>query len=149
MNYSYPQILVTEVPGEITLGISVSGCQLGCKGCHSTETWNSNFGEVLNIEIIDALIKKNKGITCVLFYGGEWDDNLIDMLKHIKSKGLKTALYSGLDFTIDYLVKYLDYYKIGPYIEKLGGLSSKITNQLLFKVEGNALINITEVLQKG
>jgi anaerobic ribonucleoside-triphosphate reductase activating protein len=77
MRFSYPQIYLQEVPGEISLGISISGCQINCKGCHSKETWNPTFGTELNIQTIDDLITKNKRISCILFYGGEWDRDII------------------------------------------------------------------------
>lgn len=137
MKFSYPQIYLQEIPGEISLGISISGCNINCKGCHSKETWDKNFGEELTIDKIDSLLKKNKYVTCFLFYGGEWDKDLLMFLNYIKSKGLKTALYSGvkeLDFN---LIEYLDYYKIGPYIEELGGLSSVNTNQRLYKIDSD------------
>ena len=44
MFYSYPQEVLQEVPGEISLALSISGCPLRCKGCHSTETYKTDFG---------------------------------------------------------------------------------------------------------
>lgn len=150
MKFSYPQIYLQEVPGEISLGISISGCSLKCKGCHSIETWNTNFGEELTLPILDALVKKYKHITCVLFYGGEWDSNIKEYLKYIQEQNLKTALYSGENSIREELLQYLDYYKIGPYIQELGGLSSKISNQKLYRIQNksNELIDITYMLQK-
>lgn len=152
MNYSYPQVVFKEVPDEISLAISITGCPLTCKGCHSEETKNINFGEKLNIETIDKLINKNKGISCFLFYGGEWEyENLIKYLIYIKKTyNLKTALYTGLvlkkiDKTI---LNYLDYLKVGPYKEKKGDLSSKNTNQKMYLIEnGKISTNITYKFQ--
>ena len=77
----------------------------------------------------------NKHISCVLFYGGEWNiKELTKMLVYVK--GLKTALYTGreLDYFEDNLLNYLNYIKVGRYIEKLGGLKSPETNQRIIKL---------------
>lgn len=132
MNFSYPQIVLQEVPGEISLALSISGCTLNCKGCHSPETFDLNFGEKLDFDKLDLLIKKYKHISCVLFYGGEWlIEELSSYLKYIKSKGLKTCLYTGRDLSYfdKKFLKDLDYIKVGRYIEKLGNLNSNDTNQ--------------------
>ena len=45
-------------------------------------------------------------------------------------------------------MKYFDYVKVGPYVERFGGLDKKTTNQRLYKVKHimglSRLINITE-----
>ena len=74
-----------EVPGEISLALSISGCPLRCKGCHSTETYKTNFGTELTDTELDRLLEKHKHISCVLFYGGEWEISTL-------TKYLKTAL---------------------------------------------------------
>lgn len=147
MRFSNAQISLKEIPDEISLSLSISGCKVFCKDCHSKETWDSNFGEELTIDSLQNLLNKNKHISCVLFYGGEWDEHFPKFLEYIKEQQLKTALYSGLDFTINNLVKYLDYYKIGPYIEKYGSIDKPTTNQILYKKIDNSLINITHKLQ--
>lgn len=132
MFYSYPQEVLQEVPGEISLALSISGCPLRCKGCHSQETYKKDFGKELTEQELDRLLKKHKHISCVLFYGGEWEiDTLTNYLIKIKNKGLKTALYSGfeLDFFSNEFLKHLDFIKVGSYIEELGGLGSENTNQ--------------------
>lgn len=138
MNYSYPQIVLQEVPDEISLALSISGCPLRCKGCHSTETYNPEFGQELNLEEINKLLSKHKHITCVLFYGGEWDpENLVKYLKYIKTKNLKTCLYTGfeLSFIHKNILNNLDYIKTGRYIKELGGLGSENTNQKFMKIQ--------------
>lgn len=138
MNYSYPQIVLQEVPDEISLALSISGCPLRCKGCHSTETYNPEFGQELNLEEINKLLSKHKHITCVLFYGGEWEpENLVKYLKYIKTKNLKTCLYTGfeLSFIHKNILNNLDYIKTGRYIKELGGLGSENTNQKFIKIQ--------------
>lgn len=140
MFYSYPQIVLQEVPGEISLALSISGCPLRCKGCHSTETYPNDFGVELTEKELERLFKKYKHISCVLFYGGEWEHiNLINFLKIINSKGLKTCLYTGYELKDipDELIANLDFIKVGPYKAELGGLSKKTTNQEFISIKDN------------
>lgn len=130
--FSHPQIVLQEVPGEITLALSISGCPMSCKGCHSKETKNPFFGKPLYIQTLQTLIDSNKHITCVLFYGGEWDITyLLSLLELVRVNRLKTCLYTGLelDNVPTNLLEHLTYIKVGPYIEELGGLNSPSTNQ--------------------
>lgn len=137
MRFSQPQIVLQEVPGEISLALSISGCSLNCKGCHSTETFDKTFGDELTSKLLDEMIAKHKHISCILFYGGEWlIDELEFFLKYIKDKGLKTCLYTGRELTYfkPEFLKNLDYIKVGRYIEKLGGLNEPGTNQKFIKL---------------
>ena len=67
---------------------------------------------------------------------GKHSDSLIDQLKICKERGFKTALYSGFTYEeLDKrLLKYLDYVKVGPYIEFMGALNNCKTNQRLYTV---------------
>lgn len=130
--YSYPQIVLQEVPGEISLALSISGCKLACKGCHSTETWNPLYGSPLTSTSLLSLITKHKHISCVLFYGGEWEPlTLTYFLKLILAHNLKTCLYTGqeLQDIPQSILDNLSFIKTGPYKEHLGGLGSPNTNQ--------------------
>lgn len=136
LKYSYPQEVFQEIPGEISLALSISGCPLACKNCHSKETWNKDFGKELNINEIDLLLKRFKHISCVLFYGGEWEINkLIEIIDYIKEKyNLLIGLYSGneLSFFSNEFLKKIDFLKTGMYIEGKGNLTSIYTNQKFF-----------------
>ena len=135
--YSYPQIVMQEVPDEISLALSMSGCNLKCKGCHSADTWNPRFGKPLTKEELIQLIQENKHISCVLFYGGEWQpEYLLELIKIVKQKKLKVCLYTGLEYhqVPRELIEVLDYIKVGPYIEELGGLESPKNNQRFIKL---------------
>lgn len=138
MFYSYPQEVLQEVPGEISLALSISGCPLRCRGCHSTETYKKDFGNELTGNELKRLLKKHKHVSCVLFYGGEWDINsLSTMIKIVKDNNLKVALYSGFElsfFNKDFL-KTLDFIKVGSFKQERGGLESSTTNQRLYRVE--------------
>ena len=133
--FSNPQIVLQEVPDELSLAISISGCNLGCKGCHSSETWDKSYGSELTDTVLRNLLTKHKHISCLLIYDGTHNvDRLTEILVIAKSFSLKTAMYTGLDVLEPELVNLLDYYKLGKYDKQLGGLSSATTNQRLYKV---------------
>lgn len=135
--FSYPQETLKEIPGEISLAISISGCSLNCNGCHSPETFKKDFGDILTRENFKKLLKRFQYSTCVLFYGGEWNFlYLTELMKLAKNDNKKVALYSGeeIEFFKDKNLSNLNYLKVGRYIEELGGLESIKTNQRLFKI---------------
>ena len=140
----YVDTLVTfsEIPDEITLCINISNCPCHCKGCYSSYL-AGDIGEELNIHSLKNLIDNNKGITCVSFMGGDSNPSDIDALAQwIKIYyPIKVAWYSGrqeLDKNIQ--LKNFDYLKLGPYIEELGPLNSKTTNQRFYKVVKKNLV---------
>ena len=155
LKYAYYKEVFQEVPGEITLGISISGCQIHCKGCHSRELWEDK-GEILDVETLCGLLNTHQGITCLCLFGGEHDiDTLTELFKYAH-KRVKTAWYCGLDMLpIKYLdiLNYLDYLKLGHYDQDLGGLDSPSTNQRLYRIDhqsdGNYQSDITYLLQKS
>ena len=144
--FSDNQITTQDVLDEISLAISVSGCPLHCKGCHSSFTWDPKFGEELTNDKLEQLIKKNKYISCVLFYGGEWQMNrLMELIRVVKNNGLKVCLYTGLMLeevvkTKMELLSVVDYIKVGRWIEEKGGLNKKTTNQRFYKVVNNGMV---------
>ena len=92
LRYSFPQIVLQEVPDEISLALSISGCPLKCRGCHSAFTWDQTFGDDLTDKVLHDLIKKHKHISCVLLYDGLHNvDRLIELFNIVKSYELKTA----------------------------------------------------------
>jgi anaerobic ribonucleoside-triphosphate reductase activating protein len=141
LKYANTQVVFTEVPNEISLAINITGCTIHCKGCHSQWLW-SNRGKELTDDELTNLIESNKGITTVLFMGG---DNFIKQLAELASDikyhypNLKIAWYSGrsglYDSRIKELMTYLDYIKIGPYVKQLGGLDSPSTNQKFYRID--------------
>lgn len=144
MRYSGLQITFQEVPNEICLSIHISGCPLACPGCHSAELRNKNLGLDLDQGTFSQLIHKYRSyITCIVFMGGEWHlDQLIEFLVISKSFGLKTALYTGLEFdqVSARLLSELHYIKVGPFVAHLGGLDSIKTNQKLINLKTNQII---------
>ena len=137
----YVDTLVTfsEIPDEITLCINISNCPCHCKNCHSSYL-AEDIGEELTLEKIYKLIDNNEGITCICFMGGDSSPKEIDMLARcIKDLyDIKVAWYSGRqELSKDINLKWFSFIKLGPYIEELGPLNSKTTNQRMYKVVYN------------
>lgn len=107
-------------------------------------------GEVLDQDELHKLIEKNKGITCVCFMGRGQDIETINkLILFVKENGLKTGIYIGdkiIPSEINLL--YLDYIKIGPYIQELGALDSPTTNQRMYKVIDGHPVDITKKFWK-
>lgn len=143
-------VVFQEIPGEVTLALNLSGCPCHCPGCHSPHLWE-DIGEVLNEELLEALVNRYKGlITCVAFMGGDQaPDEVADLAEKIQSKitNLKYAWYSGRTKMPDTESPY-DYVKTGAYIEALGGLKSEKTNQRLYKKNGTEWEDITSIFWK-
>lgn len=137
-----PQISLQEVPGEITLIFQITGCPHQCVGCHSVELWSQN-GYELSMLSFKAAIERYAGlITCVCFFGGEWaSEELSAYLTEAKKLGYKTCLYSGAIDVESNLKTHLNYLKIGPWIESLGGLDKKTTNQKFINMETGEVMN--------
>ena len=99
LRYSSYDIVLQEVPNEISLCFTITGCPLACEGCHSEYIWDGNSGCVLSNELLEKLIDRYEStISCVLFMGGEWQaEKLLSYILTVKSKQLKAALYTGLN----------------------------------------------------
>lgn len=175
LKYVDAKVVFAEIPDEVTLAINISNCPCQCKGCHSPYL-AKDIGYVLISDLtvfgytgkdcspIEDLIYNNKGITCVAFMGGDSSPEEINELARIIRRThseLKIAWYSGrqeLSKAID--LENFDFIKLGPYIEELGPLDSKTTNQRFYKVdklkpdetptgeEDWVLLNITYKFQK-
>lgn len=149
----YVDILVgfSEVPNEISLCISISNCPCKCANCHSAYL-AKDIGKELDLQALTTLIDKHKGITCVCIMGGDANSSEVDdIAQDIKEyyPKLKVAWYSGKqELSKDINLEFFDFIKLGPYIEELGPLNSKTTNQRFYKVENNKLIDITYKFQK-
>lgn len=143
MRYTDLTVVLQEIPGEISLALTITGCNLRCEGCHSKHTWNKNRGDLLTPEVFVSMLTKYDGmITCVVFFGGEWyETELIQLLQYAQSKNLKTALYTGLDDVSPEIKAHLTFLKVGPYKKENGGLASTATNQRLYNVITGETLN--------
>lgn len=146
--YDKYDVVFQEIPNEVSLVFTLKGCSNNCEGCHSPHL-RETFGNELNEESFSEILNKYQDeITCVLFMGDSYKNDVIRLLKLSQLNGLKTALYSGLNSIDSKLVEHLDYYKIGSYSIKHGGLNKFTTNQKLYKIEDDKLIDITNLFWK-
>ena len=137
MKYLYCKEVFSEVPGEITLALSISNCQIKCKGCNQKELWE-DIGSILDSSVLKTLLRRHRGITCVLFMGsGNKEYQVLNSLAMEAHKnGLKVAIYLGEDNIPEELDKsYFDYIKIGHWDTSKGGLDSPTTNQKMYFLE--------------
>lgn len=137
MKYLYCKEVFSEVPGEITLALSISNCQIKCKGCNQKELWE-DIGSILDSSVLKTLLRRHRGITCVLFMGsGNKEYQVLNSLAMEAHKnGLKVAVYLGEDTIPEELDKsYFDYIKIGHWDASKGGLDSPTTNQKMYFLE--------------
>jgi anaerobic ribonucleoside-triphosphate reductase activating protein len=135
--YSY-DIVCQEIPDEISLAVNISCCPNRCPGCHSPWLWEE-AGEEMTEDMLTSLISGySAAITCFCFMGGDAEPSEVEKISRwIKSRWphIKTAWYSGrAELPEGFDVKVLDYLKLGPYIEELGGLKSPNTNQIFYIV---------------
>lgn len=146
-------IVFQEIPDEVTLAINLSNCPHRCVGCHSPQL-RSDIGEELTEAALAALIRKyENSITCVCFMGG---DAAPDDLYHLANftlmrwnGNIKTAWYSGNNKLQDERFKgCFDYIKLGEFIQSLGGLNKKTTNQRLYRIRNNTMQDITALMQR-
>lgn len=120
-----------EVPDEISLIYTVSGCPLRCPGCHSADLRNPNLGQWLDPQTLAVTLDRYAGLaTCLCFLGGEWmPDALIELLQIARMKDFATCLYTGMESIDDAIAVHLDYLKLGPFVAARGGLERPGTNQ--------------------
>ena len=141
--YSY-DIVCQEIPDEITLAVNISCCPNRCPGCHSPWLWD-NEGEDMTEDMLSALIGKySAAITCFCFMGGDADPmEIMRLARWIRTRWpeIRTAWYSGKEsIPEDFDITCLDYIKLGPYIEALGGLKSPDTNQALYRIASDTTL---------
>ena len=144
LKYVDTKVTFAEVPNEISLCINISNCPCKCHNCHSSYL-AENIGTILGSTELVYLINNNKGITCVTFMGGDSSpldiNNLAKLIKEVFPK-LKVAWYSGRqELSKNIYLGWFDYIKLGPYIEELGPLNSKTTNQKFYQVCNMASID--------
>ncbi len=142
MKFQETTISLQEVPGEISLIFQISECPHRCSGCHSPELWTGKGVELTSEHLLKEIGRYSGLITCVCFFGGEWEGNyLIRLLKIVREAGYKTCLYSGAVSVSQEIQKHLNYLKTGPWMEELGGLHSITTNQRFINLDNGKCLN--------
>lgn len=132
-----------EVPGEVSIAISISACPHRCGGCHSTYLREDIGTELTPTSLLDVIATYKSPhtgqytITCVCFLGGEQHgDEFINILKFVKEElQMKTCLYTGSLYVKQEVESLLDYVKFGPYITSKGPLTSTTTNQRFYQLK--------------
>ena len=137
-------IAFQEVPNEVSLVFTISGCPHMCEGCHSPEL-REYKGKILKKEVEHLLYTYQDFVTCVCFMGGDQEtEQLVEICRDIHNKyNKKTCLYSGDDKIRPSLLDVLDFVKTGEYKQELGGLDSKETNQKFFQKINDRFIDKT------
>lgn len=143
MNFYDFQIVLQEVPGEISLCFFITGCPLQCEGCHSPVLWKATSGDPLDPNNYKSILEKYLGYaSCVLFMGGEWHaEKLIQNLLLAQTMGYKTCLYTGLEEVSEEIKQHLNYLKTGPWIPSKGGLDRITTNQVFTHLDTQNTLN--------
>lgn len=145
MKYVDVKEVFAEIPDEITLAISISGCPIHCPGCHSQYLW-ADVGEPLTVEALSTMLENHIGVTCLCLMGGDQDPAGIDQLARWvrENSQVRIAWYSGrCELPPEITPAHFDYLKTGPYDAKCGPLNVKTTNQRLYRVEQGRLTDIT------
>lgn len=172
MNYTYIE-KDSESNGEgFRVVLWVSGCTIGCKGCHNKELWSFDNGKVFDLaakaEIFNYLSKEY--IDGLTLSGGHPLESknissILQLVKEVKEKfPLKTIwLYTGLTLTIDdfkyelgnielsLLLDYIDVVVDGPYIESLRDITLPYrgsTNQRLIDVKKTKELGVISLWQQ-
>lgn len=151
LKYVDVKLVFQEIPNEITIAVNISGCPCACEGCHSSYL-AGDIGEELTTQVVDRLLARHEGATCVSFMGGDAEPSYVSLLAfHVRQSApnIKTAWYSGRDtLSSEITLSNFDFVKIGSYQPSRGGLNEINTNQRLYAVEGASLCDITHLMQK-
>jgi len=145
MKYVDVKEVFAEIPDEITLAISISGCPIQCKGCHSQYLWEDT-GQELTPEVLSTMLDQHFGVSCICFMGGDQDPEGINRLAHwVKDNSkVKVAWYSGrVKLAPQIELANFDYLKIGPYDEACGPLNVRTTNQRFYRVDDGQMQEMT------
>lgn len=110
---------------------------MGCVGCHSPHWHDPTGGVLLTDSILVKILQKYKDkASCVsIMYGMEDWASIRHIAVMCALYGFKVALYTGHDTVPVYVKSALDYLKTGMYMQELGGLASKRTNQKMVNVK--------------
>lgn len=150
MKYVDVKEVFAEIPDEITLAISISGCPIQCKGCHSQYLWEDT-GQELTPEVLSTMLDQHFGVSCICFMGGDQDPEGINRLAHwVKDNSkVKVAWYSGrVKLAPQIELANFDYLKIGPYDEACGPLNVRTTNQRFYRVDDGQMQEMTHLFWK-
>ena len=87
-----------------------------CPGCHSPFL-QTDVGEELTVDVIEALLADNFGVNCFLFFGeGQDDESFLDLAWYLRDNHpeIEIALYSGRNEVPNSYWRVFNYIKLGP-----------------------------------
>lgn len=151
LKYADYDVVFQEVPGEVSLAINISGCPNACPGCHSQYLMQDIGWELSQKNLDSLLLKYGQAVTCVAFMGGDREPSGVQELARYvhRAYGLKTAWYSGKqDLPMGFDPECFNFVKLGPYIEDLGGLANRYTNQRFYRINKGVLEDCTSLFWK-
>ena len=93
----------------------------------------------MTTEMLSELIGKySAAITCFCFMGGDAEPFEVERIARWIRESfptIKTAWYSGKEALPEgFDANVMDFIKLGPFIQELGGLKSPNTNQALYRI---------------
>jgi anaerobic ribonucleoside-triphosphate reductase activating protein len=142
VNYLSHDIVFKEHPKHVSIGLFITGCPNKCPGCHSP-VLQTNTGKELTVDELKKILTKYNGLADnVIFFGGDHCADLNTLLIVCKEMGYKTTLWTGSNSVSGITMALLDYLKVGPYKQELGGLSSPMTNQKYFDLKNHLEIKL-------
>lgn len=133
-------VTFAEIPGELAVYFEIGCCTRLCEHCHSPH--HKEIGQLLSVGqmMLYARTQKEHGATAIVLMGGtscsHLDREKLGDIILTLSRLLPVGLYSGDEVDTYYLSNRcfnLRWYKAGPYIDMLGGLTSSNTNQLFYR----------------
>lgn len=95
-------VVFTEIPGETTLALNLSGCPVRCADCHSKHLWEDT-GEPLTDEFLYGLLGVyGASVTCVAFMGGDREPEEVERLawlvrEWVAPAAIDTFVYAPLE----------------------------------------------------
>lgn len=134
--YSYGTTFA-EVPDEISLYITLSGCRIRCPKCNSKWLWSFDGTPLTPDQLLNIMHRNgHQRCTCVCIGGGDNFEELNALFKVIKREGLKACWYTGYDKIPKAInLSLLDFIKIGHYNGH--PLNDPKTNQRMYKIYSN------------
>ena len=146
MKFIYNGVLLQEVPNEISLGLTLLGCNRHCPNCHSQQYWDiyldTRLGEKFTFFNVCKTFNEDKvnlkNSTCLCFFGGDWNlSQFYETISKLKNTWVfgnkKYCWYTGMSkenlFELPTIMELFDYIKYGSYVEELGSIDKPTSNQ--------------------
>lgn len=142
-------VVFAEIPGETTLAINITNCPNRCPGCHSAHLQTDTGQPLDEAEMRRLLARYGRSVTCVCFMGGDAAPHEIAGLARAVREVypiLHVGWYSGREELPEGLApQTFNYIKLGGWVEELGPLTSPTTNQRLYRIGPEGVMeDITE-----